>query len=91
VRRFFKENELGETAVAGPLFVIAGEADATVPIEGVRQTVERACKIGSPQLSFRSYPGFDHDPAMAGTVADQLEWISARFAGTPAASSCPTS
>jgi pimeloyl-ACP methyl ester carboxylesterase len=87
-RRFFGENEVGEAPVAGPLLVIAGEADATVPIEGVRQTVARACKVGSPLLSFRSYPGFDHDPAMAGTVADQLAWISARFAGAPAASSC---
>jgi pimeloyl-ACP methyl ester carboxylesterase len=88
-RRFFKENELGEVPVAGPLFVIAGEADATVPIEGVRQTVARACKVGSPLLTFRSYAGFDHDPTMVGTVADQIGWIGARFAGTPAAGSCP--
>ncbi len=89
-RRYFKENELGESAVAGPLLVIAGEADLTVPIEGARQTVERACSSGSSQLSFRSYPGFDHDPSMVATVTDQLEWIGARFAGTPAPSSCPT-
>jgi alpha-beta hydrolase superfamily lysophospholipase len=90
VRRYFKENELAMRPVAGPLLVIAGEADATVPIEGARQTVERACRIGSGQLSFRSYPGLDHDPTMAATVADQLEWIGARFAGTPVTSSCPT-
>ena len=88
-RRFFDENEVGGSPVAGPLLVIAGEADATVPIAGVRQAVARACKVGSPRLSFRSYPGFDHDPTMAGTVADQVAWIAARFAGTPAESSCP--
>jgi len=88
-RRFFQENELGETPVTGPLLVIAGEADATVPIEGVRQTVAHACKAGSPLLSFHSYPGFDHDPTMLETVRDQIGWIGERFAGTPAAGNCP--
>ena len=60
-----------------------------MPIEGVRQLVGQACRVGSPQLSFKSYPGFDHDPAMARTVPDQLAWIGERFAGTPAGSSCP--
>jgi alpha-beta hydrolase superfamily lysophospholipase len=89
VRRLFKENELGETRVAGPLLVIAGEADATVPIDGVRQTVARACKAGSPQLQFRSLPGLDHDPTMVQSVPDQLAWIGERFAGSPAPGSCP--
>jgi len=88
-QRLFKENALGESPVAGPLLVIAGEADATVPIEGVRQTVERACRAGSRLLELRSYPGLDHDPAMLKSVPDQLAWIRERFAGAPATSSCP--
>ncbi len=89
VQRLFKENELGNEPVTGPLLVLAGEADATVPLEGVRQTVAHACKIGSRQLRFRSYPGLDHDPAMVQSVPDQIAWIGDRFAGTPAEGSCP--
>jgi pimeloyl-ACP methyl ester carboxylesterase len=88
-QRLFKENSLGEKPVNGPLLVIAGEADATVPIEGVRQTVERACKVGSALLQLRSYPGLDHDAAMVESVPDQLAWISERFARAPATGSCP--
>jgi len=89
VRRFFKESEVGESPVAGPLLVLTGESDATVPLESVRQTVARACKVGSPQLTFRSYPGLDHDPTMGQTVRDQVAWIHERFSGLPAGSSCP--
>ena len=90
LRRFLRENDLGTVAVKGPLLVIAGEADVTVPLEEVRQTVARACKVGSRQLSFRSYPGLDHDPSMAKTVPDQLTWIGDRFAGVPAPNDCAT-
>lgn len=89
VRRFFKEDELGATPVTGPLLVIAGEADATVPIEGVRQTVARACRTGSPRLEFRSLPGLDHDPTMVRSVPGQLAWIGERFAGAAVTGSCP--
>jgi pimeloyl-ACP methyl ester carboxylesterase len=90
VQRYFKENALGEKPIAGPLFVIAGEADVTVPIEGVRALVGAACKAGSA-ITFRSYPGLDHDPTMEKSVPDQMAWIKDRFAGKPVARSCPES
>jgi hypothetical protein len=40
-------------------------------------------------VTFRSYPGLDHDPTMETSTPDQLEWIRARFAGKPAESNCP--
>jgi pimeloyl-ACP methyl ester carboxylesterase len=89
-QRFFKENALGTVAVTGPLFVIAGEADQSVPIEGVRDTVAKTCRAGSSQLSFRSYPGLDHTPSMVNSVKDQLAWIADRFSGKPAPSNCPS-
>ena len=88
VQRYFKENALAEEPVSGPLLVLAGEADVTVPIDGVRALVATACKTSSA-VSFRSYPGLDHDPTMAKSVPDQLAWIRDRFAGKPAERSCP--
>lgn len=90
VQRFSKENALGEKPVGGPLLVIAGEADTTVPIGDVRVIVAAACHSGAA-VSFRSYPGLDHDPTMEQSVPDQLAWIKERFAGKPAGRSCPTS
>jgi pimeloyl-ACP methyl ester carboxylesterase len=87
VQQYFKEDALGEKPIGGALFVIAGEADVTVPIEGVRSLVGAACKAGTA-ITFRSYPGLDHDPTMEKSVPDQVAWIKDRFAGKPVARSC---
>jgi pimeloyl-ACP methyl ester carboxylesterase len=87
VKEFFRGDELGAAPVGGPLFVITGEADETVPLALVKQTVKKACTNGVA-LSFRSYPGLDHDPTMTNSTPDQLAWIKDRFAGKPASSNC---
>jgi pimeloyl-ACP methyl ester carboxylesterase len=89
IHRFFEGNAVGTAPIGGPLFVIAGEADQTVPITGVRAAVKQICAAKQP-VTFRSYPGLDHDPTMQNSTPDQLEWIRARFAGKPAASNCGT-
>lgn len=85
--RFFENDELGVAPIAGPMLVIAGEADQTVPIETVRATVRKACGNGLA-LTFRSYPGLDHDPTMEQSTPDQLAWVRDRFAGKAAADHC---
>ena len=88
VHRFFEGNTVGKKPIGGPLFVIAGEADQTVPISGVRAAVKQLC--GAKQsVTFLSYPGLDHDPTMDKSTPAQLEWIRSRFAGQPATSNCP--
>jgi pimeloyl-ACP methyl ester carboxylesterase len=89
VHRFFEGNAVGAAPIGGPLFVIAGEADQTVPIVGVRAAVKQLCDAKQP-VTFRSYPGLDHDPTMEKSTPVQLEWIRARFAGKPAVSNCPS-
>lgn len=87
IHRFFAANELGNAPVRGPLFVVAGEADQTVPIDGVRAAVKKMC-AAKQLVTFRSYPGLDHDPTMQKSTSDQLAWIRDRFAGEPATSNC---
>ncbi len=87
VKRYMKGGELGAKPVGGPLLVITGEADQTVPIEGVRATVLKACRNGI-NLNFRPYPGLDHDPTMDHSTPDQLAWISDRFAEKPFQGNC---
>jgi hypothetical protein len=86
--KFFKNDELGAAPIDGPMLVIAGEADKTVPIAAMRDTVAIACEHGLA-LTFRSYPGLDHDPTMINSTPDQLNWIRDRFAGKPGGSNCP--
>jgi pimeloyl-ACP methyl ester carboxylesterase len=88
IHRFFAGNAVGAAPIGGPLLVIAGEADQTVPIEAVRAAVKQLC-TAKQSVTFRSYPGLDHDPTMEKSTPDQLEWIRSRFAGKPFASNCP--
>jgi pimeloyl-ACP methyl ester carboxylesterase len=87
IHRFFEGNALGNAPIGGPLLVIAGEADQTVPIDGVRAAVKDICAAKQP-VTFRTYPGLDHDPTMEKSTPDQLKWIRARFAGKAATSNC---
>jgi hypothetical protein len=89
VRSFFDQNAAGAAPIKGPIFEIAGDADSAVPLPGIRETVDRACRNGQA-VTFRRYPGLDHDPTMGETVADQLAWIRDRFAGKRAPGNCPT-
>ena len=87
VRKFFAENRAGAKPIAGPLLALAGEADVAVPLGAVRDVVDRACR-NHLAISFRSYPGYDHEPTMANTTADQIAWIRDRFAGKLPQANC---
>jgi pimeloyl-ACP methyl ester carboxylesterase len=86
-RKFFASNILGAAPVHGPLLVLTGEADETVPLALVKATVKKACGNGIA-LYFRSYPGLDHDPTMEKSTPDQLAWVKDRFAGKSFVSNC---
>jgi len=87
VRQFVQETELGSRPIRKPLLVISGEADQTVPIDAVRQTVRKACSMDSA-LSFKSYPGLDHDPTMTESIRAQLAWMRERFTGIAMTNTC---
>jgi pimeloyl-ACP methyl ester carboxylesterase len=86
-QRFFRENALGMAPIVGPLLVISGEADEAIPLAGQRATAKLACQHGVA-LSFRSYPGLEHDPTLEESTPDQLAWVRDRFAGKPFLSNC---
>ncbi len=87
IRKFVDDNATVRKPVEGPILMIAGEADQSVPLSGLRATFAAACKKGM-NVTFRSYPGLDHDPTMEKSTPDQLAWIKDRLAGKPAHSNC---
>ena len=88
VKEFFSRNTPGQTSAHGPLLVISGEADPVIPAEMSGQTVTRMCKQGD-RILFLKYPDVDASGVMGASVADQISWIKARFAGHIAPSNCP--
>lgn len=87
VKKFYDENSAGAAPIGGPLLVIAGEADNSVPIDAVRDGVKKACAVKAA-LEFKSYPGLDHDPTMGESAGFQIDWIKQRFAGAAAPGNC---
>ncbi|MEP6547040.1 MAG: lipase family protein, partial [Gammaproteobacteria bacterium] len=71
IHQFFEGNAQGNKPIGGPMLVIAGEADQTVPIDAVRAAVKLMCAKKQP-VRFHSYPGLDHDPTMENSTPEQL-------------------
>ncbi len=87
VKDFFSRNTPGQELAHGSLLVISGEAAPVIPGEMSAKTVARMCKQGD-RILFLRYPGVDASGVMGASVADQLSWIKARFAGYAAPSNC---
>jgi hypothetical protein len=87
VEDFFRSNAAGQKPAQGPLLVISGEVDPTIPVEMSEKVVARMCKQGSRVL-FLKYPGLDATGVLGASLADQISWIKARFAGDAAPSNC---
>ena len=87
VKEFFSRNTPGQKPPHGPFLVISGEADPVIPGEISAKTVARMCKQGD-RILFLKYPNLDASGVMGASVADQLSWIKARFAGDVAPGNC---
>jgi hypothetical protein len=87
VKEFFRRNTPGQKAAHGPLLLISGEADGAIPAEMLGKTVARMCKQAS-RILFLKYPNLDDSGVMGASVADQISWIKARFAGYVAPGNC---
>lgn len=88
VKDFFGRNTPGQKRAQSPILVISGEADLAISTEMTAATVARMCKQGD-RILFLKYPDLDAGGVMGASVADQLSWIKARFAGDAAPSNCP--
>jgi Secretory lipase len=87
LKEFFSRNTPGQKPARSPLLVISGEADPAIPTEMTGRTVAHMCKQGS-RILFLKYPDLDASGAMGTSVADQISWIKARFAGYVAPGNC---
>ena len=86
--KFFSRNTPGQKPVHGPLLVIGGEADSSMPADMSGKTVARMCKLGS-RILFLKYPALDSSGVMGASLAEQISWIKARFEGHSAPDNCP--
>ncbi|MBK9178107.1 MAG: prolyl oligopeptidase family serine peptidase [Acidimicrobiales bacterium] len=81
----FTESQVGNRPIPAPVLVIQGTDDVIVYPDTVAAMAQRLCANGTA-VDVRLKPGEGHGVAVQG---DLLPWLAERFAGAPAASTCP--
>lgn len=74
-------------AATGPLLVVHGEADESVPLALTVNLVDQLCDERAPVV-LRTYADTGHDAVMAESAADAAAWMAARLAGGTVESTC---
>jgi alpha-beta hydrolase superfamily lysophospholipase len=85
----FAENTPGDPLVPAPLFIAQGTDDTIVWADVTQQWAAQQCRLGQT-IDWRPYPGVTHTDIAIDAAGDAASWIAARFAGGPAANTCPS-
>jgi pimeloyl-ACP methyl ester carboxylesterase len=83
-----EQNDPGRVRTDSPILIIHSSADEVVPASLSEIMHGRMCEVGQ-QVERRVVDDGGHGQAAPQAFAEGLEWIAERFAGEPAASSCP--
>lgn len=87
IQQFLARDRPGAHSTFGPLLLVVGGDDPLFTVSASRKIFQRLCAAGG-QIQRKIYPGLTHDPVVYGSFRDQMDWIAARFAGSPAPSDC---
>jgi pimeloyl-ACP methyl ester carboxylesterase len=82
------ENSPGRVRSEMPILLLQGSADVKIPQWTTDLLFDRLCDTGS-QTDYRVFEGYNHFQSLTLNVPAALEWTAARFAGDPAADTCP--
>jgi alpha-beta hydrolase superfamily lysophospholipase len=90
LRELLLANSVGERPLDGPVLVVHGDADDTVPVELSHALLPKMCAAGAA-AELRVYPGASHSTVLAASSADVLAWTADRFDGVPVdvSATCP--
>ena len=87
MRKVLSRNRPGVQPVRGPILLVTGGDDILFTPAASKMVSERLCRSGA-RVQRSVYPGLGHDPLVYGSLREQIAWISGRFSGEPAPSTC---
>jgi hypothetical protein len=93
LKNYLELSSVGGRSVAGPIFVIQGTADQSIPEVVTTATVNATCSAHpDSMLEYLVVNGTTHVPTLYATQKEWLGWINDRFDGITAAisSGCQT-
>lgn len=89
VENYVNETGAGRRDFAGPLLVIQGSTDPSVPVNVTDAVVHDTCELHPDEsLEYQLYQGASHIPAMYAAQRNWLRWIEDRFEGKKAQQGC---
>ena len=86
-KEIMRRNSPGQAPAGAPVFIAQGTADTTVHPEITKRFGEALCAQGV-RVSFVPLPGVTHTFAARDSANAALTWMTERFRGAPAPSSC---
>jgi alpha-beta hydrolase superfamily lysophospholipase len=87
IKQFLARDRPLVQSAFGPLLLVGGGDDPLFTESAGLKIFQRLCAAGG-RIQRKIYPGLTHDPVVYGSFRDQMDWIGARFAGSPAPSDC---
>ena len=85
--RFASANEPALYTSSGPIMLIQGDKDVSVPHFVTDLLNGELCGLGNT-VDYRKYPGADHDNVIPRAYPDILRWLRDRLAGRRAPQTC---
>lgn len=87
-KTYMDENTIGTLPPAMPVFIAQGTKDDTVDPSVTEAYMAELCAAGS-RVAFYPMTGVGHLTAAKDSAGQAIAWMSDRFAGAPAPTSCP--
>lgn len=88
VLRILKENSPGNADPSTPLLILQGQQDEQVPVAISATIAAKYCRRQAT-VARKTYPGVDHVGVIDAAHHDVVAWMTARFDGQAAPSTCP--
>lgn len=90
-QEFENRTNVGGKRFAGPLLVLVGELDSTIPAEKIEEVVDETCTLieNSPdneQLEFMTFGQMNHFPLIQASQHVWMDWIKDRL--SPGSTNC---
>ncbi|MFI1694000.1 alpha/beta fold hydrolase [Streptomyces sp. NPDC020794] len=87
LRRFIDSLEPAKGRSAGPILLLQGERDQTVPVEVTTALNKELCDLGDV-VNYRIYADANHESVLSASYKDVAAWLRDRLQGQPAPSTC---
>lgn len=84
VQEFTNRTNIGGKRFAGPLLVLVGELDSTIPAEKIEEVVDETCTLiekshDNEQLEFMTFGQMNHFPLIQASQQVWMDWIKDRL------------